>query len=108
MQVFILAISDSIVVHERSAIGKNCNISHGVTIGIMNRGSKAGVPIIGDNVYIGPGAKIMGNIKVGDNAAIGANAVVTKNVPDNAVVVGVPAKVISYDGSEGYINRMDY
>lgn len=57
---------------------------------------------------IGPDAKIMGNIKVGDNAAIGANAVVTKNVPDNAVVVGVPAKVISYNGSEGYINRMDY
>jgi serine O-acetyltransferase len=66
------------------------------------------VPVIGDNVYIGPGAKIIGRVNMGSGVAIGANAVVTKDVPDNAVVVGVPAKVISYNGSKGYINKTDY
>lgn len=89
-------------------IGKNCNISHLVTLGVSNRGTRKGVPTIGDNVYIGPGAKIIGNIIVGNHAAIGANCVVTKDVPDNAVVVGVPGKVISLDGSVGYINKTDY
>ena len=51
-------------------------------------------PIIGDNVFIGAGAKILGPIKIGNGAVIGANAVVTKNVPDNCTVVGVPAKII--------------
>lgn len=87
-------------------IGENCNISQGVTIGVVNRGPKAGAPSIGDRVYIGPGAKIIGNIKIGNDVAIGANAVVTKDIPDNAVAVGVPAKVISYEGSAGYINRV--
>ncbi len=66
------------------------------------------MPVIGDNVYIGSGAKIIGSVNVGNNVAIGANAVLTKDVPDNAVVVGVPAKVISYKGSMGYIDRTDY
>jgi len=89
-------------------IGKNCNISHQVTLGIANRGTHKGVPIIGDNVYIGPGAKIIGDINIGNNVAIGANCVVTKDVPDNAVVVGVPGKVISYEGSMGYVNKTNY
>jgi len=66
------------------------------------------VPEIGDNVYIGPGAKIIGNIKIGNNAAIGANCVVTKDVPENGVVVGVPGRVISFEGSAGYINKTNY
>jgi len=97
-----------IIVNGNSIIGKNCNISQGVTLGQVNRGNKIGSPIIGENVYIGPGVKIIGNIKVGNNVAIGANCVVTKDIPDNAVVVGIPGKVISYDGSEGYVNRTDY
>ena len=95
-----------IVINEQVVIGKNCNLSQQVTIGVSRRGERAGVPTIGDNVYIGPGAKIFGKIQVGNNAAIGANCVVTRDVPDNGVVVGIPAKVISYEGSTGYINNV--
>ena len=94
-----------IVVHPNTVIGNNVNISQGVTIGQTNRGPKSGVPKIGDGVYIGPGAKIIGAIHIGNNVAIGANAVVTHDVPDNAVVVGVPARVISMNGAEEYVNN---
>ena len=89
-------------------IGNNCNISQGVTLGVTNRGAKKGCPTIGDNVYIAPGAKVIGNIVVGNDVAIGANCVLTKDVPDHAVVVGIPGKIISYNGSSGYINRTNY
>lgn len=94
-----------IVVNQGTIIGNNVNISQGVTIGAANRGEKAGIPAIGDEVYIGPGAKVFGAIKVGNNVAIGANAVVTHDVPDNAVVGGVPARIISMEGAKGYVNR---
>jgi serine O-acetyltransferase len=93
-----------IAISSRAVIGTNCNISQFVTIGKKNRGKYAGYPTIGNSVYIGAGAKIIGGIHVGNNAAIGANCVVTKDVPDNAVVVGIPGKIISYEGSAGYIN----
>lgn len=89
-------------------IGENCNISQGVSIGQASRGPRKGAPTIGDNVFIGPGAKIIGRVQVGNNVAIGANCVVTRDVPNNAVVVGVPGKVISYAGSEGYVVHTDY
>lgn len=94
-----------IIVSPAAVIGKNVNISQGVTIGKANRGNKTGVPIIGDCVYIGPGAKIFGAITIGNNVAIGANAVVTHDVPNNAVVAGAPARVISMKGADGYVNR---
>lgn len=97
-----------IVVNEGVSIGRNCNLSHEVTIGIKSRGKHAGNPEIGDNVYIGPGAKIIGGVAVGNNVAVGANAVVTQDVPDAAVVVGAPAKVISCEGSDGYVDHTDY
>jgi len=97
-----------IVVNQNAIIGKNCNISHQVTLGKANRGQRKGYPVIGDNVYIGPGAKVIGNVHVGNHVAIGANCVVTKDIPDNSVVVGIPGKVISSEGSAGYINRTDY
>jgi serine O-acetyltransferase len=105
---FYIGHFGGIVIHPKAVIGKNCNVSHGVTIGQTNRGRKAGCPIIGDNVYIGPGAKIIGNVTIGNNAAIGANCVVTRDIEDYAVVVGIPGKVISNQGSEGYINNIDY
>ncbi|MFZ0034638.1 MAG: hypothetical protein WAK60_06590 [Sedimentisphaerales bacterium] len=105
---FCIGHFGGIVVSERAVIGKNCNISQGVTLGKANRGKNEGYPIIGDNVYIGPGAKIVGKIRVGNNVAIGANCVVTKDAPDNAVVAGVPGEVISYNGSQGYVNKTDY
>jgi serine O-acetyltransferase len=98
----------NIVVSDRVVIGDNCNISHGVSIGQANRGPRKGTAVIGHNVYIGPGAKIVGAVRVGDYAAIGANCVVTDDVPDHAVVVGVPSRVISFEGSAGYVNRTDY
>ncbi|OAS17175.1 serine O-acetyltransferase [Paenibacillus oryzisoli] len=90
----------TIVVHQDSIIGEHCNIGQGVTIGIAGRGEKKGVPHIGNKVYMAPGAKIIGKIVIGNNVMIGANAVVTKDVPDNAVVAGVPARIISYKGWE--------
>lgn len=105
---FYIGHFGNIVVNGMSRIGNNCNISHGVTLGMTNRGQHKGYPEIGDNVYIGPGAKIIGAVKVGNNAAIGANCVVTKDVPENAVVVGIPGKVISYNGSHGYVDNTDY
>jgi len=100
--------SCAIVVNSKTIIGKNCNLSHGVTLGQGNRGTRKGFPVIGNNVYIGPGAKLIGSVTVGDNVAIGANCVLTKEAPMNAVIVGVPGKVISYDGSTDYINNIDY
>jgi serine O-acetyltransferase len=89
-------------------IGRNVNLSTGVNIGMANRGKRKGVPVIGDNVYIGPGAKIVGKVCVGNNVAIGANCVVASDIPNNAVVVGIPSRVISYNGSVGYINKVSY
>lgn len=105
---FYIGHYGGIVVNTDARIGKNCNVSHNVTIGQTNRGKYKGSPIIGDNVYVAPGAKIIGGITIGNNVAIGANCVVTKDIPDKAVVVGIPGEVISYNGSNGYINRTDY
>ena len=97
-----------IVVNSRAVIGKNCNLGHGVTIGQTNRGTRQGTPHLGDNVFIGPGAKLIGGVKVGNNTAIGVNCVVVKDVPENAVVVAGAGQIVSYGGSSGYVNRTDY
>ena len=73
---------------------------HQVTIGSSRGGNRAGYPTIGNNVFIGCGAKILGKVSIGNNVIIGANSVVTKDIPDNAIAVGVPAHIISYDGKE--------
>jgi len=73
--------------------GRNLSIGPGVIVGSIGFGHKE-VPVLGDNVYIGTGAKVLGKIKIGNNVKIGANAVVIKDVPDNATAVGVPAKTI--------------
>lgn len=93
----------SIVINPAVVIGENVNIIQTCTIGVAYRGDKGGAPQIGDSVYIGAGARIFGGIKIGNNVAIGVNSVVTRDVPNNAVVVGAPAKIISMAGSEGYI-----
>ena len=81
-----------VAIHARCVVGNNCIIGQNVTIG-----GKSGwyeVPIIGDNVEICTGAKILGPVRIGNNVIIGANAVVVKDVPDNCVVAGVPARII--------------
>ena len=80
----------NIVIGEKTVIGDDCIIYHDVTFG-QNKGL---YPVIGNEVIIYTGAKIIGGITVGNNVVIGANSVVTKNVPDNAIVAGAPAKII--------------
>lgn len=98
-----IAHHGSIILHPNVVLGEHCTISHDVTIGEGGRGSKKGWPKIGDRVYIAPGAKIFGAINIGNDVAIGANAVVNKSLPDNAVAVGIPARVVSYQGSSDFI-----
>lgn len=83
-----------IVIHKKCVIGRDCHISQNVTIGGTSGLSE--VPVLGDNVHIGAGAVVIGPIHIGNNVVIGANAVVNKDLPDNCVAVGVPAKVIKY------------
>ena len=82
-----------IILHSDVKIGENCSVVSGVLIGALGLG-KEGVPVIGDNVYIGTGAKVLGKIKIGNNVRIGANAVVLTDVPDGATVVGIPARIV--------------
>lgn len=92
-----------ITISPNSVIGNNCNISHGVTIGVSGRDENRGTPVIGDGAYIGAGAKLFGKIIIGNYVAIGANAVVNKSFPDLSVVVGIPAKLASLKGSKEFI-----
>ena len=97
-----------IVINRRTKIGRDCSIGHEVTLGSHARGDRKGCPEVGCRVFIGAGAKIIGGIKLHDGAAIGANAVVTRDVPENGVAVGIPARVISTQGSAGYVtNTLD-
>jgi serine O-acetyltransferase len=77
-------------------IGRDCDLSEGVTIA-----SSGGAPWIGDRVQIGPGARLVGPIRIGNDAAIGPNAVVETDVPDGATVAGIPAHVVGGMGSRG-------
>lgn len=81
-------------------IGDNVTIMQQVTIGSSRGGRRSGYPVIGNNVFIGAGAKIIGKVLIGNNVVVGANAVVTKDIPDNSVVAGVPARIIGHDGEE--------
>jgi serine O-acetyltransferase len=81
-----------VVIHRRTVIGDNCEISHHVTIG--GRGGFSEVPVIGNDVFIGAGATIIGPVKIGDGAIIGANALVLHDVPPHAVAAGNPARII--------------
>lgn len=95
-----IAHRGTIVINGASKIGKNCRINIDVNIGTQ-MGENGKAPTVGDNCFIGPGAKLFGNIKIGDNVAIGANAVVNKNFGDNVTIAGVPAKVVSEKGTNG-------
>lgn len=80
------------VIHSNAVIGDDCKIQQNITIG--GRGTK-GTPTIGNNVFIGAGATILGQVTIGDNAKIGAMSLVLENVPPHTTVVGVPAKGVN-------------
>lgn len=88
------------VVNPGAKIGQNLYLSQGVTIGKTHAGKNAGVPEIGDDVFIGPNACVFGHIKVGNGAVVGANSVVIKDVAPSTTVGGVPARQISKKGSK--------
>lgn len=92
-----------IILNAKTIIGNNCNISQGVTIGVSGVGDSRGVPIIGNNVYIGANAVVVGKILIEDCVLIAASTLVNSNVFKNEVVVGVPAIPISKNSSKGYI-----
>lgn len=98
-----IAHRGTLVVHPDARIGKNCRIHVDVVIG-TRPGPVDKVPTIGDNCYIGPGAKIYGDIVLGDNMAIGANSVVNRSFKDGyQTIAGIPARKISDTGSDEFL-----
>jgi serine O-acetyltransferase len=103
---FYLGHWGSLVINPKTIIGKNCNIAQGATIAQANRGKNEGVPEIGNEVWIGPNAVIVGKIKIGNNVLIAPNAYVNFDIPSNSVVVGNPGIITSNENAtSGYINN---
>ncbi len=91
---FVIVHSVGVVINTNVRAGRNIVIQHGVTLGA----ERNLCPVLGDDIFIGAGAKVIGGIRVGSRVKIGANAVVTKDVPDGATVVGVPARIVRMNG----------
>ena len=102
---FYIGHFGTIVVSPCAVLGNNINISQGCCIGAANRGKRKGAAILGNNIYLAPGCKIVGRVIIGNNVCVGANAVVTCDIPDEACVGGVPAKVLSMDGIDSYVEN---
>lgn len=102
---FYIGHFGNVVIHGDTKIGTNCNISQGITFGISNSGSHIGVPKIGNNVFVGPGACVFGAITIGNHVTIGANAVVTEDVPDYHTVLSGKTTIINKDLSSFYIHN---
>ena len=95
------------MVGETAAIGDNCSILHGVTLGGSGKASGDRHPKIGNNVLLGAGAKILGNIRVGNCSRVAAGSVVLKDVPADTTVAGVPAKTVGPAGCTEPARAMD-
>jgi serine O-acetyltransferase len=87
-----------VVIGETSVIGDNVTLFQGATLGGTGKEKGKRHPTLGNNVVVGAGANILGNITIGDNVSIGANAVVVRDVPANSTVVGVPGRVVRHEG----------
>lgn len=99
---FCISHKGIVIVNSKARFGSNVRINAMVNVGASGGDDKA--PVFGDNIYIGPGAKIFGDITLGSNVAIGANAVVNKSFEDsNVTIAGIPAKVISNHGCENMV-----
>lgn len=88
-----------IIINPSAKLGDNINLSTGVVIGQENRGKKKGTPTIGNKVWIGANAIIVGNIKIGNNVLIAPNSYVNMDVPDNSIVLGNPARIIENENA---------
>jgi serine O-acetyltransferase len=95
-----------IVISPCAILGSNIKIAQGVTIGAESRGRRTGAPTLEDRVWVGAHAIIVGKVTIGTEALIAPGAFVNFDVPAKAVVLGNPGKVVSNDGSAGYINRI--
>ena len=99
----VILHSFGVVVNSQVRAGRNLVLEHGVTIGAEKNLS----PVLGDNVFIGAGAKIIGAVRVGSDVKIGANAVVTKDLPDGATAVGIPARVVKIYGERVEVEKTE-
>ena len=101
---FSIAHFCSIIVNGNAKIGKNCRVQDSVTIGATNGASDA--PVLGDNIFIGSGARIIGKVNIASDIAIGSNAVVVNNFNESGITIGgVPAKKISDNNSHSNLNK---
>jgi len=103
---FYIGHFGGVVISPYAVLGSNVNIGQGVTIGATNRGSKAGVPVVHDRVWIGAHAILVGKITIGQDALIAPGSYVNFDVPEKAVVLGNPGKIVAHTGSVGYVNRI--
>lgn len=95
-----------ITINPDAKIGSNVNLHRGVLIGQENRGKRKGAPIIGDEVWIGINAAIVGKIVIGDDVLIAPNSYVNCNVPSHSIVIGNPCRIIHKDNAtENYVNH---
>lgn len=95
----------NITVGGGTVIGNNVNIHKGCTIGRENRGKRTGVPVIGNGVYLGINATVVGNVVIGDDVLIAPNAYVNFDVPSHSVVIGNPGKIhLKDEATVGYVN----
>lgn len=102
----VLVHCGDVAVNNAVSIGKNCTLYMGVTIGMEFRGKRQGNPVIGDNVWVGSNACIVGNITIGDDVLIAPLSFVNFDVPSHSIVIGNPAKIIQRENAtEGYINN---
>ncbi len=101
-----LAHAYCITINSKAQLGRNCNIHKGVTIGQENRGARKGCPTIGDEVWIGVNATVVGKIKIGNDVLIAPNSYVNCDIPDHSIVLGNPCIIKHKDNAtEGYINN---
>ncbi|MDX2176619.1 MAG: serine O-acetyltransferase EpsC [Candidatus Sumerlaeia bacterium] len=89
---------NGVVIGETAEVGRHCVLFHQVTLGGTGKERGKRHPTLGDNVVVGTGAKVLGNITIGNNVYVGANSVVLDDVPDNCTVVGVPGRIVIRDG----------